>query len=157
MVAILEVGAFIASLCVGRIGDMIGRRKTILYGSVVFSFGGLIQTFSNGMPMMILGRIIAGLGVGALSTIVPVYQSEISPPHNRGKLACIEFTGNVSGYAASVWVDYFCSYILSNWSWRVPLMLQCVMGALLFAGSFIICESPRFVAGNNSKASVDMR
>lgn len=33
---------------------------------------------ANGMPMMMLGRIIAGLGVGALSTIVPVYQSEIS-------------------------------------------------------------------------------
>lgn len=145
MVAILEVGALIASLSVGRIGDMIGRRRTILYGSIIFFFGGALQTFANGMPMMILGRIIAGLGVGALSTIVPVYQSEISPPHNRGKLACIEFTGNISGYAASVWVDYFCSYIESDYSWRVPLLLQCFMGALLGLGSLIICESPRLV------------
>jgi len=107
-----------------------------------------------------LGRIIAGLGVGALSTIVPVFQSEIStlfsrqsfylscllgtgPPHNRGKLACIEFTGNILGYAASVWVDYFCSYIESNYSWRLPLLLQCVMGGLLAAGSLLIPESPR--------------
>ena len=63
MVAILEVGAFIASLCVGRIGDMIGRRKTILYGSMIFFVGGALQTFANGMPMMMVGRIIAGLGV----------------------------------------------------------------------------------------------
>ena len=145
MVAILEVGAFIASLSVGRIGDLIGRRKTILYGSIIFFIGGALQTFANGMPMMLLGRIIAGLGVGALSTIVPVYQSEISPPHNRGKLACIEFTGNVSGYAASVWVDYFSSFIQSDYSWRVPLLLQCFMGALLGVGSLIICESPRYV------------
>lgn len=145
MVAILEVGAFISSLGVGRIGDMIGRRKTILYGSIIFFIGGAFQTFATGMPMMILGRIIAGLGVGALSTIVPVYQSEISPPHNRGKLACIEFTGNVSGYAASVWVDYGCSFIQSNYAWRVPLMLQCFMGLLLGLGSLIICESPRWV------------
>ena len=145
MVAILEIGALIASLCVGRIGDMIGRRKTILYGSIVFFIGGALQTFANGMPMMMLGRIIAGLGVGALSTIVPVYQSEISPPHNRGKLACIEFTGNISGYAASVWVDYFCSFIDDDFSWRVPLLLQCFMGALLGLGSLIICESPRLV------------
>src|SRR5256885_10338928 len=69
MVAILEIGAFISSLSVGRIGDMIGRRKTILYGSMVFFVGGLLQTFANGMPMMLLGRIIAGFGVGALSTI----------------------------------------------------------------------------------------
>lgn len=145
MVAILEVGAFVASIGVGRIGDVLGRRKTILYGAVIFVIGGAFQTFATGMPMMLLGRIIAGLGVGALSTIVPVYQSEISPPHNRGKLACIEFSGNITGYAASVWVDYFCSYIDNDWAWRVPLLMQCVMGGLLCVGSLLICESPRCV------------
>ncbi|MCJ1307280.1 hypothetical protein MMC25_000926 [Agyrium rufum] len=149
MVAILEVGAFVASLSVGRIGDMIGRRRTILYGSIVFFIGGALQTFANGMPMMLLGRIVAGLGVGALSTIVPIYQSEISPPHNRGKLACIEFSGNVSGYAASVWVDYFCTYIESDYSWRIPLAVQCFMGALLGFGSLIISESPRWLLDND--------
>ncbi|XTI90077.1 MFS monosaccharide transporter-like protein [Cenococcum geophilum] len=149
MVAILEIGAFISSLIVGRIGDVIGRRRTILYGSLVFLVGGALQTFANGMPMMLLGRITAGLGVGALSTIVPVYQSEISPPHNRGKLACIEFTGNISGYCASVWVDYFCSYIKGHWAWRVPLLMQCVMGALLAMGSLLICESPRWLLDND--------
>lgn len=144
MVAILEIGALISSISVGRIGDIIGRRKTILYGSMIFFVGGMCQTFANGMPMMMIGRLIAGFGVGALSTIVPVYQSEISPPHNRGKLACIEFTGNVTGYAASVWVDYFCSYIQSDISWRLPLLMQCFMGALLGFGSLIICESPRY-------------
>jgi len=145
MVAILEVGALIASLSVGRLGDVLGRRKTILFGALIFLVGGALQTFANGMPMMLLGRIIAGLGVGALSTIVPIYQSEISPPHNRGKLACIEFTGNIVGYAASVWVDYFCSFIENDWAWRVPLLMQCVMGGLLAVGSLVICESPRYV------------
>lgn len=146
MVAILEIGAFVSSLMVGRVGDVLGRRRTILYGSLIFVIGGALQTFANGMPMMLLGRIIAGLGVGTLSTIVPIYQSEISPPHNRGKLACIEFTGNITGYAASVWVDYFCSYITNDWAWRIPLLMQCVMGGLLAGGSLLICESPRFVA-----------
>ncbi|TPX07868.1 uncharacterized protein E0L32_010443 [Thyridium curvatum] len=143
MVAILEVGAFISSLIVGRVGDIIGRRKTILYGSIIFFVGGALQTFATGMGMMMAGRIIAGLGVGMLSTIVPVYQSEISPPHNRGKLACIEFSGNIIGYATSVWVDYFCGFIQSDFSWRIPLLMQCVMGALLGLGSLIIVESPR--------------
>ena len=86
MVAILEIGAFISSLAVGRIGDIIGRRKTILYGSIVFLTGGAFQAFAGSMDMMMLGRFVAGLGVGMLSTIVPVYQSEISPAHNRGKV-----------------------------------------------------------------------
>lgn len=145
MVAILEVGAFFSSLVVGRVGDIIGRRRTIFYGSCIFFTGGALQAAATGMPMMLLGRIIAGVGVGMLSTIVPVYQSEISPPHNRGKLACIEFTGNITGYATSVWVDYFCSYINSNYSWRIPLLMQCIMGALLGLGSLLIVESPRYV------------
>ncbi|KAJ5322993.1 Mitochondrial substrate/solute carrier [Penicillium brevicompactum] len=149
VVAVLEVGAFISSLLVGRVGDVIGRRRTILYGSMVFFIGGALQTFANGIPMMMVGRVIAGLGVGALSTIVPVYQSEISPPHNRGKLACIEFTGNIAGYATSVWVDYFCSFIDNDYSWRLPLLFQCVMGALLGFGSLIICESPRWLLDND--------
>ncbi|KAE8348563.1 hypothetical protein BDV28DRAFT_87164 [Aspergillus coremiiformis] len=178
VVAILEVGAFLSSLLVGRIGDLVGRRRTILYGSIVFFIGGALQTFANGLAMMMVGRIVAGLGVGALSTIVPVYQSEISviidpqtpdlgsisitpslflslltasikPSHNRGKLACIEFTGNISGYAASVWVDYFCSFLDNNYSWRLPLLCQCIMGALLGLGSLVICESPRWLLDND--------
>lgn len=153
MVAILEIGAFVSSISIGRVGDILGRRRTIFWGSVIFLVGGALQTFATGMPMMMLGRIIAGLGVGALSTIVPVYQSEISPPHNRGKLACIEFSGNILGYATSVWVDYFCTYINNDWSWRIPLLMQCVMGALLAGGSLVICESPRSAKRTNALCS----
>ncbi|KND94385.1 High-affinity glucose transporter [Tolypocladium ophioglossoides CBS 100239] len=149
MVAILEIGAFVASLVVGRVGDIIGRRRTIFYGSCIFFVGGVLQTLATSMALMMLGRIIAGLGVGMLSTIVPVYQSEISPPHNRGKLACIEFSGNIIGYTTSVWVDYGCGFIESNLSWRLPLMMQCVMGALLGLGSLIIVESPRWLLDND--------
>jgi sugar porter (SP) family MFS transporter len=149
MVAILEIGAFISSLAIGRIGDVIGRKRTILYGSCIFFVGGALQTFALNMPMMMLGRIIAGLGVGALSTIVPVYQSEISPPHNRGKLACIEFSGNIIGYTTSVWVDYGCGFIDNDYSWRVPLLMQCIMGALLGIGTLVIPESPRWLLDND--------
>ncbi|KAM0481393.1 hypothetical protein ACHAPX_003499 [Trichoderma viride] len=149
MVAILEIGAFISSLIVGRVGDIIGRRKTILYGSCIFFVGGALQTLATSMSMMMVGRIVAGLGVGMLSTIVPVYQSEISPPHNRGKLACIEFSGNIIGYTTSVWVDYGCGFIESNLSWRIPLMMQCIMGALLGLGSLVIVESPRWLLDND--------
>lgn len=149
MVAILEIGALISSLIVGKLGDHIGRRRTILYGALIFIVGGCFQAFTTGLTTMIIGRTVSGFGVGMLSTIVPVYQSEISPPHNRGKLACIEFTGNIVGYASSVWVDYASSFIQSNLSWRLPLFLQCVMGALLFLGSFIIAETPRWLLDND--------
>lgn len=149
MVSVLEIGALISSLVVGRLGDILGRRRTILWGAMIFVVGGTFQTFAQTMTIMIIGRVISGLGVGMLSTIVPVYQSEISPPHNRGKLACIEFTGNIVGYCASVWVDYFCSFIESDLSWRLPLFIQCLMGALLVAGSLVIVETPRWLINHD--------
>ncbi|KAI0756710.1 general substrate transporter [Daedaleopsis nitida] len=145
MVAVLEIGAFVTSVAAGQIGDIIGRRGTLFSGAVVFTIGGAIQTFTPGFWVMVLGRIVSGLGVGLLSTIVPIYQSEISPPNHRGALACMEFTGNIFGYASSVWIDYFCSYIDSDLSWRVPLFIQCVIGAILAAGSLVMPESPRWL------------
>ncbi|KAK9472097.1 general substrate transporter [Dipodascopsis tothii] len=152
MVAILEIGALISSLVVGKVGDIIGRRKTIFYGAMIFVVGGFFQTLSGTMNVMILGRIISGVGVGMLSTIVPVYQSEISPAEHRGRLACIEFTGNIVGYSSSVWVDYICSFFDNNLSWRVPLFIQCVMGLLLCVGSLVICETPRWLLDNDYDA-----
>lgn len=77
--------------------------------------------------------------------IVPTYQSEISPAENRGKLACIEFTGNIIGYASSVWIDYFCSFLPGHLSWRLPLALQAVIGLILALGSLLLPESPRWL------------
>lgn len=149
MVSILEIGALISSLMVGRLGEKWGRRRTIKYGSFVFVVGGLFQGFADKMIHLLVGRIISGLGVGLLSTIVPIYQSEISPPHNRGKLACIEFTGNIVGYATSVWIDYGCSFIENNASWRIPLLIQSVIGFALFCGTFVIVETPRWLLNHD--------
>ncbi|KAK1233018.1 hypothetical protein PQX77_003820 [Marasmius sp. AFHP31] len=145
MVAVLEVGAFITAVAAGRIGDVIGRKGTLFCGAVVFTVGGAVQTFTNGFGVMIVGRVISGFGVGLLSTIVPIYQSEISPPNHRGALACVEFTGNIIGYSFSVWFDYFCSFIENDWSWRLPLFMQCVIGAILAGGSLLLPESPRWL------------
>lgn len=145
MVAVLEIGAFITSVAAGRVGDVMGRKGTLFIGAIIFAIGGCVQTFTPGFWIMVVGRVIAGFGVGLLSTIVPIYQSEISPPNHRGALACMEFTGNVFGYASSVWIDYFCSFLNSDLSWRIPLFIQCIIGALLALGSILMPESPRWL------------
>jgi len=152
MVAVLEIGAFITSLAAGRLGDLIGRKGTLFIGAVVFTIGGAIQTFTNGFWTMVVGRVVSGFGVGLLSTIVPIYQSEVSPPNHRGALACMEFTGNIIGYSCSVWTDYFCSFMDSNLSWRIPLFIQCVIGAILAAGSLVMPESPRWLIDTDKDA-----
>ncbi|KAL7663235.1 Major facilitator superfamily (MFS) profile domain-containing protein [[Candida] zeylanoides] len=145
MIAILEIGALASSFYAGKVGDSIGRRRTIRYGSAIFVVGGLVQTFSVNIVNLSVGRLISGVAIGFLTTIIPCYQSEISPPDDRGFYACLEFTGNIIGYSTSIWTDYGFSFLESDFSWRVPLSLQCVVGAALLCGSFVIVETPRWL------------
>lgn len=158
VISILEIGAMVSSLLVAKISDVYGRKRTILLGTLIFMVGGTLQLFATNLFVFGAGRVLSGLGVGILSTMVPSYQCEISPSEERGKLVCGEFTGNILGYALSVWVDYFCYFIqdigdarkdphlfAANLSWRLPLFLQVVIAFVLFLGGFFIVESPRWL------------
>lgn len=158
VISILEIGAMVSSLMVAKLSDSLGRKRTILLGTLIFMVGGTLQTFAINLFVFGFGRVISGLGVGILSTIVPSYQCEISPSEDRGKLVCGEFSGNISGYALSVWVDYFAYFIqnvgdartdpksfAANLSWRLPLFIQVLLAFVLFLGGFFIVESPRWL------------
>lgn len=158
VISILEIGAMVASLLVSKVLDEIGRKRTILIGTAVFIVGGTLQSFAPNLWVFGVGRVFSGFGVGFLSTMVPLYQCEISPVEERGKLVCGEFTGNIAGYCLSVWVDYFSYFLqdigdartepMSFWaqvSWRLPLFVQVVLAAVLLVGGFFIVESPRWL------------
>ncbi|EGW34286.1 uncharacterized protein SPAPADRAFT_148933 [Spathaspora passalidarum NRRL Y-27907] len=149
MIAILEIGALGSSFIAGRVGDKTGRRKTIRVGSLIFVIGGIIQATSINILNLSVGRFISGIAIGFLTTIIPCYQSEISPPDHRGFYACLEFTGNIIGYSSSIWLDYGFSFLENDYSWRSPLIVQVVMGTLLYLGTFIIVETPRWLLDHN--------
>lgn len=145
VVAILEIGALITSLSLTLVADKLGRRKTTRLGSLLFSIGGLIQTISTNLWTMGIGRFVSGMGVGFLSGTAPTYMIEISSPEQRGFLGCVQFTGNILGYSSSIWLDYFCSFIDNNLSFRIPLASQVFFGLILFFGSYVLVESPRWL------------
>lgn len=145
MISILEIGALGSSFVAGKIADKAGRRRSIRYGSLIFIVGGICQVTSPNIWYLSLGRFIAGIAIGFLTTVVPCYQSEISPSHHRGFYACLEFTGNIIGYSTSIWVDYAFSFIETDLSWRSPLIIQVLIGSLLYFGTFVIVETPRWL------------
>lgn len=158
VISILEIGAMVSSLLVSRVLDLIGRKRTILLGTFIFIVGGCFQSFAFNLWFFGVGRVLSGFGVGVLSTMVPLYQCEISPSEERGKLVCGEFTGNITGYFLSVWVDYFCYFfqnigdarenkklLAANVSWRLPLFIQVLLAFVLFLGGFFVVESPRWL------------
>lgn len=158
VISILEIGAMVSSLMVSKISDLMGRKRTILLGTVIFMVGGTLQSFAPNLWVFGVGRVFSGFGVGILSTTVPLYQCEISPSEERGKLVCGEFTGNIAGYFLSVWVDYFCYFIqnvgdaktnprsfAAHLSWRLPLFIQVILAVILLIGGFFVVESPRWL------------
>ncbi|QPG75426.1 hypothetical protein FOA43_002780 [Brettanomyces nanus] len=145
VVAVLEIGALITSLTLGYVADRFGRRKTTQLGCVLFCFGGVVQTASTSFHHLGIGRFISGLGVGYLSGTAPTYMSEIASSDMRGLLGSAQFTGNVFGYSTSIWIDYACSYLDSNYSFRIPLGIQVCFGLILFFGTFVLVESPRWL------------
>ncbi len=75
VVAIFTGGGFLGALCAGTLSDLAGRRLTILIGSLIFLLGGGLQAGAQSLDYLYPGRVIAGLGIGVLVMIVPLYQA----------------------------------------------------------------------------------
>ncbi|KAG1222459.1 hypothetical protein G6F68_020634 [Rhizopus microsporus] len=62
IVALYEIGCMFGALSTGRVGDWLGRRKTIRLGCLILCIGAILQTAAVDAPMMIVARIITGVG-----------------------------------------------------------------------------------------------
>ncbi|MBE3041195.1 MFS transporter [Candidatus Bathyarchaeota archaeon] len=149
LVSCLQVSAAVGALLGGRLGDMIGRKKCVRLGGFIYLATAFIQAFAPGLATFITGRTLQGLGVGLLSATVPIIQTEIAAPHRRGLMVGVEYTCSIGGYALSTWVDYaFHHMIPRNESWQGPYFVQMGLAFILCAMSFIIPETPRWLARN---------
>lgn len=82
IVAIFELGALATSIIAGWVIDYLGRVAAIRIGGAIFIVGGTLQTASNNTVMLLLGRLIAGFGVGFFSTVIPMYVAELGRTTN---------------------------------------------------------------------------
>ncbi|KAK4993745.1 hypothetical protein LTR66_005935 [Elasticomyces elasticus] len=160
--ALYDVGCFFGAIGAFIIGDWLGRKKTVLLGTTIMrqdrpcicaarsltdecSIGALLQITGYGIPQMIVGRIVAGIGNGINTSTAPPWQGETSKASWRGKLIVIEMILNIAGFSLSTWVTYGFSFIAGPVSWRVPLALQFIFIAILFATVPWLPESPRWL------------
>ncbi|KAG9832362.1 general substrate transporter, partial [Aureobasidium melanogenum] len=104
--AIYDIGCFFGAIAAVMIGDPLGRKNSILVGTTIMSVGALLQCTAFGVPQMIVGRIVAGIGNGINTSTAPVWQGETSKASWRGKLVIIEMIMNIAGFSLSNWVTY---------------------------------------------------
>ncbi|KAL4925640.1 sugar porter family MFS transporter [Aspergillus undulatus] len=148
-VACLQAAAAVGALLAGRLGDIVGRKKTVRIGGFIYFFSGFIQMFAPDFATFIVGRTIQGIAVGFLSMTVPIIQTEIAAPHRRGLMVGIEYTMSIAGYMLSCWVDYGFNFLLpEKMSWQGPFIVQVILAFILLVISFFIPETPRWLAKN---------
>jgi hypothetical protein len=99
--AIYDVGCFLGAVSTIWIGERLGRRRTVMLGTTVMSVGAVLQISAFGVPQMIVGRVVAGIGNGMNTSTAPVWQGETSKASWRGKLIVIEMIMNIFGFMLS--------------------------------------------------------
>src|SRR6478736_9561411 len=153
-VASALLGAAAGAMLAGRIADRIGRLRVMQIAAVLFLISALGAGFSVNVGMLIIFRIIGGLGVGIASVIAPAYIAEIAPAKLRGRLGSLQQLAIVTGIFISLLVDYIFATIaggsseilwlgLEAWRWMfLAMIVPAVIYGLL---ALTIPESPRYL------------
>ncbi|KAI1739109.1 general substrate transporter [Xylaria scruposa] len=150
-VAILSAGTFFGALVSAPFGDWIGRRLSIIASIGVFIVGVIFQVTARALPLLLAGRIFAGVGVGAVSVLVPLYQSEMAPKWIRGTLVCAyQFSITVGLLAASV-VNQLTYQLEGAAAYQIPFSLQLTWAVVLSLGLLILPETPRYLIKRGDK------
>ncbi|GJN80187.1 hexose transporter hxt1 [Purpureocillium lilacinum] len=149
LVSLMSIGCLIGSLSGAYTAGWWGRRKSLSFGVAIFIIGNVIQiTSMYSWVHMMMGRFVAGLGVGNLSVGVPMFQSESSPREIRGAV--------VASYQLMITFGILVSNIINfgvrnveeqDASWRIVIGLGILFSLPLGLGILLVPESPRWLAG----------
>ena len=136
------LGAVIGAIFGGKAADLFGRRRVLLVTAAIFGIGALASALAPSPAILILSRVVLGLAIGLASTNVPVYLSEVAPPHARGWVVSLFQLAVTVGIVVAYLADYAFADI-EGWRWMLGLA---VVPALIFGtGMFFLPETPRWL------------
>ncbi|KAJ4153777.1 hypothetical protein LMH87_010250 [Akanthomyces muscarius] len=148
LVSLMSIGCLIGALSGAYTADWWGRRRSLSFGVAVFIAGDVIQiTAVSSWIHMMMGRFVAGLGIGSLSVGVPMFQSESSPREIRGAV--------VASYQLMITIGILSANILNysvrafeqrDWAWRIVIGVAILLSLPLGIGVMCVPESPRWLA-----------
>ncbi|KAF7340189.1 MFS sugar transporter [Mycena venus] len=145
IVAVYTLGALFGALSCLLIGDKLGRRHTMLLGAFVTTIGSILQASAFSFPQLIVGRVINGLGFGAISVAAPNWQAECSHAGHRGFVIMLEGLFNSAGLSTAAWINYGLSHTTGGVSWRFSLAFPCFYSVIIFFSVPLWPESPRWL------------
>ena len=153
-VASALLGAAVGALTAGRIADRVGRLAVMKIAAVLFFISAIGAGLAPNLWLLVIFRVIGGLGVGVASVIAPAYIAEIAPARIRGRLGSLQQLAIVTGILLSLLVDTLLAHFaggseknlwlgLEAWRWMfIAMVIPALAYGLL---SLTIPESPRYL------------
>lgn len=137
----LYLAGLVASLAASPVTRHHGRRASILCGGLSFIAGATLNASAQNLAMLLLGRILLGVGIGFGNQAVPLYLSEMAPAHLRGALNMMFQLATTLGIFSANMINYATEKI-HPWGWRLSLGLAALPALLMTAGGLLLPETP---------------
>lgn len=143
-VASALLGTVIGALIAGKPAEKYGRKKVLQAIGLLYLVTSLVTALTPSWELFVVFRFLGGIGVGASSVVGPMYISEISPAHKRGRLVALFQFNVVSG----ILIAFLSNYLLfgvTEEAWRWMLGVQAIPSLFFFVMVFMVPESPRWL------------
>ncbi|KAJ9156377.1 Galactose transporter [Pleurostoma richardsiae] len=156
MVALLCAGCLVGSLISAPFADKFGRKYCIAAWNIIYIVGNIVQiTATDKWYQVPIGRLIAGFGIGALSVLTPMYQSETAPRKARSVLVSAYQLFITLGIFTAYCINYGTEVINGPAQWRITMGCGFIAPTIMAIGMLFMRESPRwdFRRGNETEAA----
>lgn len=162
------VGCIFGAILAGMLSDKLGRKKVLIISAMLFLISAIGSSVPNSVSVLMIARVIGGLGVGMASMLSPLYISEYSPAPLRGRMVSLYQLAIVIGiliayfsnalivlnaekYASLSVGNGFWRYLFLEENWRGMFFVEAIPAALFLGLMFFIPESPRWLANQGQK------
>lgn len=146
VVASYAIGAFLGTFSCIWLGDLLGRRRTMMAGAIVQIIAYVLNASACSLAQLITSRLIVGAGTGVLLATAPLWISETSPAKRRGSHVAAKGIFSGLGCATGLFLDYVLSFKEGTaLSWRLPFAFPAVFSFAVLGFAFCLPESPRWL------------
>ncbi|KRL48739.1 MFS family major facilitator transporter [Levilactobacillus spicheri DSM 15429] len=143
VVSSVLIGAIIGALATSKFLDKYGRRKLLIWASLIFFVGAITSGFAPDFWVLLITRVILGIGVGITSALIPAYLHELAPKSMHGAVATMFQLMVMIGILLAYILNYSFAHMYTGWRWM--LGFAALPAAILFFGAIFLPESPRFL------------
>lgn len=114
----------------GKVGDLIGRKTTLLLGIAVFTLGNILSALANSLGFMLLARFIVGVGTAAMAPVIMAYIVTQFPPDRIAKGFSLYM---LISSASVIFGPTLGGLMVSSYGWRAMMWVCVAICTCIFA------------------------